>query len=51
MGNHSQWDSRGMETLRPPLFFFCFFLVITALLIFGVVLWAKRDDRQRNVYM
>jgi hypothetical protein len=49
MGNHSQWGHyRGMEAVRPPLFFFCLFLVIISLYLLGLVLWAKRDGRQRN---
>ena len=52
MGNHSQWSShRGMEAVRPPLFFFCFFVVVTCLYVFGVFLWARREAghaRQRD---
>jgi hypothetical protein len=49
MGNHSQWGShRGMEAVRPPLFFFCFFVVVTCLYVLGLVLWKKRDERQRD---
>jgi hypothetical protein len=49
MGNHSQWGPyRRMEAVRPPLFFFCFFVVVTCLYVLGLVLWKKRDERQRD---
>lgn len=49
MGNHSQWGPhRGLEAVRPPLFFFCFFVVITCLYVLGMFLWKKRDERQRD---
>jgi hypothetical protein len=37
-----------MEAVRPPLFFFCLFLVIISLYLLGLVLWKKRDERQRD---
>jgi hypothetical protein len=37
-----------MEAVRPPLFFFCFFVVVTCLYVLGLVLWKKRDERQRD---
>jgi hypothetical protein len=37
-----------MEAIRPPLFFFCFFVVVIGLYLFGLILLAKRDGRQRN---
>jgi hypothetical protein len=37
-----------MEAVRPPLFFFCFFIVVTCLYVLGLILWKKRDERQRD---
>ena len=51
MGNNSQWSSyRRLEAVRPPLFFFCFFVVVTCLYVLGVFLWARREagGRQRD---